>query len=498
VTRTPAAHLPALGALAVLLTSTTVVTLSLPAHAETPTCDGKTATIVGPGPANLTTGTPGDDVIVTVAEAANGTSGRIDSGDGNDTVCVIPGTAPIPHYESNNWFTINTGAGDDKVYIQEPRATSDLSTILGAGSDTYVGNDRYETVSAGDVTPTGWAGYDDAQDTITTAGGTDNIRTGTPGLVNTDIISTGPGRDDITHAGTGTTIDNGTAPGGVTGADDGDRVTFVGNDWKQRQVVFDDRTGTATNDTGEFLRWNNVRIFEVRTDSPLRFIGSDASDFVYLTPTVAPADRATTPVDVSLNGGDDHFIFDDGIAPGRVDGGTGNDTITPGDEDECRTVYATLNRSMTCRINIPSTYTPGIPVTTTAGPAYTVALTDWETHGIFHATRSAFVRGTRDDDTIYARAPRTTIYGRAGNDTLYTHTYAPTYRSHLYGGSGADRLRGGEGRDHLYGGSGTDKMIGGDGRDRLYGGRHIDIAKGKDGRDFCAAEVRRSCEQPRR
>ncbi len=62
-------RLRTLAALTVLIVlPTSGLAIGGPAHADAPTCDGKPATIVGPGPGNVIEGTPGDDVIVTVAE----------------------------------------------------------------------------------------------------------------------------------------------------------------------------------------------------------------------------------------------------------------------------------------------------------------------------------------------------------------------------------------------------------------------------------------------
>ncbi|PVG81014.1 hypothetical protein DDE18_19470 [Nocardioides gansuensis] len=452
-----------------------------PAHADTPTCDGKPATIVGPGPGNVTHGTSGDDVIVTVAEGANNSpTGAIYTYEGDDTVCIVPGIGPIPQWNSPVMFTILTGPGNDKVFNQEPRPTNNLSVVLGLGSDTYVGNDRAsETVYAGENVQNESLGPDDAKDFISTAGGMDWIYSGSPepGSVNEDVLSTGLGSDLITHAGTGTTIDNGVE------AEKGDRLNLVAGGWNQHPVTIDNRTRTATADTGVFLRWNNVRLFEVRGDSPLRFVGSDTLEGLYVRSSLPLNGRINVPVDASMNGGNDYFWFYNGIAPGRVDGGEGTDWLTPEDRDDCTDITSTLNATMTCTVE-------------TAGSTVTdnVALAGWERYATFHAQRNATVTGTTGPDEIFIYASNITARGLSGKDTIAAgqdHT-----RAVLRGDQGADRLYGGDGKDTLLGGRGADRIHGREGRDRILGGKGNDTAKGNAGNDYCIAEVRRSCEKP--
>jgi Ca2+-binding RTX toxin-like protein len=472
-----AAHLSA--AAVVLAAATSAVTA--PAHADTPTCDGKPASIVGPGPGNVTYGTPGDDVVVTVAEVANGSNGGIYTYEGNDTVCIVPGTGAIPDGGQADFFTVETGTGNDKVLNQEPRNTSDLFVVLGAGADTFVGNDRREVVYAGEPKVTGWIGPDDAQDHISTAGGDDRIQSGAPGAVNADVISTGLGYDEIALAGTGTSLDNGIEEGR------GDRLFLVGEQWKQRLVTIDNRQEIATGDSSELLRWNNVTLFEVRSDSPLRYIGSDDRDTLYVTSTLPPTARTEVPVDVSLNGGDDHFWFYNGIAPGRVDGGTGHDTLVPENRDTCTDVMAILNSSYTCTF-----------ITDATRVSYVVNLSEFETYQPFEAARTVAIHGTNGRDQIAARSHRVLVKGFGGGDRIFTDRYEGsdnTARATVRGGPGADRLTGSRGKETLYGGPGADTLIGKEGKDELAGGTGRDAARGGPGTDRCTAEKRQSCEK---
>lgn len=478
---------------AIVLAAATIA-VAAPADAETPTCDGRPATIVGPGPDNVVEGTPGDDVVVTTAEVANGPDGAVNTYGGDDIVCIIPGSAPIPYWEGFSGFTVDTGPGDDKVINHEPRNASDLVVRLGLGADRFVGNDRIESVWAGQprLYPDGpwWNMPDDAQDTIDTAGGQDRIYTGTPGAVNTDIISSGLGRDEITVAGTGATIDNGGVPG------EGDRLNFLGHGWKQSLFTIDNRSRTATGDTGEVLRWTNVDVFHVVAESPLRYIGADTRDMVYLDSSLHPYDRTAVPVDVSLNGGDDYVSFSGGIAPGRVDGGDGIDTFASEYSEACLDVTAVLDESYTCvafRAVIP-----GVPTHPGPAPTYQVALDGLETYLSFYAKRSLTVIGTERPDEIVARAPHTLVKGLGGRDRIladHYNFYDTSARSVVRGGTGADQLTGGRGKETLIGNRGADRLRGKDGNDRLKGGTGKDSARGGAGSDRCTTEIRKGCEE---
>lgn len=147
-----------------------------------------------------------------------------------------------------------------------------------------------------------------------------------------------------------------------------------------------------------------------------------------------------------------------------------------------------------------------------------VGIVDYEGQNfntIAGSERSDFLRGTREDDRIFAREGRDSIfarrgddfvragagadvvYGAAGDDTLLGEDGADVLKGgrgddDLQGGNGADLLRGQRGsdtlagdagRDTLIGGAGGDNLSGGDGADRLLGQRGNDTLAGGAGRD---------------
>ncbi|WP_159068645.1 calcium-binding protein [Neisseria wadsworthii] len=78
------------------------------------------------------------------------------------------------------------------------------------------------------------------------------------------------------------------------------------------------------------------------------------------------------------------------------------------------------------------------------------------------AVKQLVIKGTEQNDTLYAYAEGNTLAGLGGNDALY-------------GGAGDDLLSGGNGNDTLQGGEGNDKLHGGSGNDVLNGGKGEDI-----------------------
>lgn len=127
---------------------TGLTVLSTPgATAAAQMCRGEAATIVGTDRELM--GTDGDDVIVT--EAAE----IIDSGAGNDLVCVTAGS-------DRPMVTVDAGPGDDLV--DTTLTTSQTTTLLHTGRDVLVGGPGTDSV---------WSlGFDDRH---STGGGKDTV-----------------------------------------------------------------------------------------------------------------------------------------------------------------------------------------------------------------------------------------------------------------------------------------------------------------------------------
>jgi hypothetical protein len=128
---------PSLIVVAVLALAASVSASASYAVTDTPlTCQGQTATVVGPTETEgmSTIGTEGDDVIV----APIGTSGSVQGLGGNDRICLVDRlNAPVHDVTG---VSVLAGPGDDEVY-NETTTPVGQPINLGAGADTYVGAD---------------------------------------------------------------------------------------------------------------------------------------------------------------------------------------------------------------------------------------------------------------------------------------------------------------------------------------------------------------------
>jgi Ca2+-binding RTX toxin-like protein len=86
--------------------------------------------------------------------------------------------------------------------------------------------------------------------------------------------------------------------------------------------------------------------------------------------------------------------------------------------------------------------------------------------GIFHES----LKGTSDNDYIFADDGNDLVLAGAGNDTID-------------GGNGVDALYAGADNDLLYGWNGDDLLVGDSGNDTLYGENDNDLLYGKTGND---------------
>jgi Ca2+-binding RTX toxin-like protein len=225
--------------------------LAVPAAAATPTCHGRTATIVGTGSGDFLTGTSGPDVIV-----GRGGDDAIKGLGGDDLVCAGPGAdivlggpgddrlhggtdrpGGLGDFRYLDGDTLDGGPGDDLLavdydgrhphnipdavsYEQAPRGvTVDLvaATATGWGNDTLVPTrDMGVLGSAHDDRVTGSSGSDRVvgnagDDVIVTRGGDDTVYAETyaarPG---DDTVITGAGDDSVVSLSGSDRIDTGT------------------------------------------------------------------------------------------------------------------------------------------------------------------------------------------------------------------------------------------------------------------------------------------------
>lgn len=343
-------------------------------------------------------GTPGDDSIFTGDDADT-----IEGGDGDDTIHggwdddVISGESGEDILIGGKGNdTIDGGANNDTINS----SSTDPNDYYSDYGDTPGGGTSYDDPK---FDPSGIEGWftdpnpDDDRDLVLGRGGDDVIFTGD----DADTLDGGDGNDSL-HGG----IDDDLIYGGQ-GAD-----SIIGGH------------GSDTidgNDGADFI---------------------DASDSSLLYPNEPDA---TDP-------------FEDNDRD-VVDGGTGDDTIYGGDDDD-------------------------------------------SLHG---GTGVDFIYGGIDEDTISGGRHGDSMYGEEGDDLIFGYNHDDS----LNGGEGVsspaldgdlDYLSGGDGDDTLYGGSQDDTLSGGEGADVMFGGEDedwfVDLTAGDDvdggesGRDLDTLDLR--------
>lgn len=455
--------------------------VSAPALATAPvvTCQGKPATVVG------TTGTEGDDVMVVLP--AEGVTAQALGG--NDLICID--AAPLDGIRT---VTVDAGPGNDSV-VNESTDVDDVwyTTVLGTGSDSYVGLDAeipdtpqaspfLETVHAGarDLTQAGLElSQDTDADTIDTRGGDDVVLSGSSAAgspTNNDTVVTGTGDDTVEWAGeqgTGT-VDLGT----------GENALEVHPGWKGSAVVVDAPSRTATADGRTVLRWaGDVVRYDLRLDNRSQsFVGSDADEVLVMA---QPPGRTTAAPSVersvAMGRGDDSLLLYS-MGSGTVDGGPGRDTWSG---SSCATAVVRVGGTFSC--------------TSSDGPSVSRSFGFDRFEDLLLRGGDVTVVGSdRAEKVKVVASIRIRVRGRGGDDVVNANTSGRLARPLpvvLSGGRGADRLVGSPSPDRMLGGSGQDTLFGDSGNDELRGGAGRDKVVGQAGRDRCTAEVRRSCER---
>jgi Ca2+-binding RTX toxin-like protein len=296
-------------------------------------CNGQAPTQTGqPGQSLL--GTAGDDVIVTQGAP------RIDSGAGNDSICVT----------GRGTTVVNAGPGDDFVGARAHKGKTFVS--LGFGDDVFFGGKGPDRVWSQESSN---QSSSDDQDRIETSGGDDYVISGSSTAPNTDIVSLGTGDDALVTYGfaAGATLSGG--PGTNTyqplpGPD-------VSGDWTFYNVV-----GQATLDSETRLAWTSFQRFDLRGLHGVQtiFLGSKASELVVAGGTCravlrgrAGNDRLTVdpegcnsfpagdarlvggPGDDELNGSEGNDVLRGGGGEDQVDGGAGIDQCFAEEQSSC-------------------------------------------------------------------------------------------------------------------------------------------------------------------
>ncbi len=474
----------------VLLTPTAAAT----AAAET--CRGEAATLVGTG--HSLTGTEGRDVIVTAA------AGVVDALGGDDLICVTgPGS-------SSDLLSVDAGAGADTVDTTAVIPGYYVTTVLGAGADTFVGGRAKDTVHAGERARTGDGGFalgaDTDTDIIDTGEGNDSALTGAPGAPNSDGVSLGPGIDHLV-LGASSVTSQAVLDGGV--GEDALRLVAGSGDLALDLVR---GTFTSAQGTARLSSFESTSL-DVGTGA-VSYRGTEGSDSVTIRPTAgAPT------LDVVTGGGDDEVLLEPAaLAPAsRIDTGAGEDALVAATEAG---ELALDLRSQRLRVGAVDAIAVGIEDAFLMAPEIVMVGDDgdnelrwtgcdisvrgglgddslrWQYDYVFESYEFRctgevslnggdgrdVLRGDNSDDLLIGGRGHDRIEGRGGDDRIR-------------GSRGNDTVDGGEGRDDVSGGAGNDVLDGRAADDVLIGGPGRDRVDGSNGRDRCVAERRARCER---
>ncbi len=478
-----------------LLAPTTWTSPAATAAGET--CRGEAATIVGTGP--TVTGTEGRDVIVTAA------AGVVDALGGDDLVCVTgPGG-------SSNLLSVVAGAGDDVVDTTALAAGFYVSTVLGAGADTFAGGPASDTVYAGEKAVTGGGGYtfgaDTEKDTIDTGDGGDTTWTGSAGAPNGDVVRLGLGADRLYLGGADTTSE-----AVLDGGEGEDGLRFTGG---SGDLGLDMTRGTFTSPQGTaaFTAFD-VTTLEVGTGA-VTYRGTEGDDDVTLRPT-----GGVPTLDVATGGGDDDVTLEPATAIGtgsRIDTGAGTDTLVAATQTGRLALDLATQRfgvggvdAVAVGLEDAFLMAPEVVMNGDDGDnelrwngcdaTLRGGLGDdhlgWQFDGIFESytfdcTGEVSMNAGDGRDTLRGSNAADLLIGGRGHDTIEGRGGDDRVR----GSRGNDEVDGGEGRDKVSGGAGNDVLKGRAADDVLFGGPGRDRIDGSRGRDRCVGERKTRCER---
>ena len=295
---------PGKAALAIVAAVTVLASLVVGvAQADTPTCLGRVATIVGKTGQRVIHGTPGDDVIV------GGPAIRIYGHRGDDRICNF--VRPIPD-NTSRWPVMSGGAGNDRML-----GWSNAPVLH------FMYGDRGRDRLIGGAPMHGGSGADE----LTSTGVSEAVSlTGGPG---DDVMVGGPTQDQF-NSGSG-------------------HDTIVGSVEPECPDSFCDfvfvRDARVVDLEGGFIRTRRnrtslVNIHQVWAhvfDHPVRLLGSSEADVLstYCRPSSQTPDCSRQPATIVGRGGPDILIG--GYGADILQGGDGDDLLKGNRRDDLLT-----------------------------------------------------------------------------------------------------------------------------------------------------------------
>ncbi|HLL51492.1 MAG TPA: calcium-binding protein [Thermomicrobiales bacterium] len=401
-------------------------------------CQGVPATVIGTPRTDRLAGTSGDDVIITagarIAEAL----------DGDDLVCVTRLTQYVA-----------AGGGDDSVTTGDRQARTSIS--LDAGTDTFIGGARHDSVDGG----TG-------ADNISTGNGPDHYSEWSPTPDN-DQVRLGPGNDYASVA----------SDDRLSGGSGLNTLNLACCQDVDQPLVVDNRAEVAIFDGKKLFHWVRFRGFHFDAwYSPERvvFEGTDAAEQVTASQEF---EYGPTVDELNLRGGNDEVVLNGLLAP--VAAGEGNDWL--------RVVGFADERSLTLE--------PG-PLSVDLGDGWlrlgedndrTLGVTDVENVEVDGFITAEVSGDDQPNQLIAGQSCLARMQGHGGPDLITARPQA--------GGCSA---RTAEYFDvprsvRADGGAGYDLLRGRETPDRLNGGPGIDTVDGRGSTDACTGELRLHCER---
>ncbi|WP_165807126.1 calcium-binding protein [Nocardioides currus] len=446
------------------------------AHAAAATtCLGKAVTIDGTTTGTVA-GTDGDDVIVALAGSS------ITGLAGNDTICVLPGTATTA-------TVIDAGPGDDAVDTTPLAAGTAVTATLGPGDDSYAGGAAADVVTAGP-----------GVDTVSTGAGNDSVSSGVAGEANADKIDLGSGDDVLDWHGNQTGNGSVEVGDGVNTLNDGDGGT-----------VAIDANGRRVNRNGNnVLAWNGAFTHYVveSSASVIAFAGTAAAETFEVTDPATGAQP--TKVKVDMGAGDDTMTVRANVVDlSTWNGGDGVDTFEVAynygqvlldlrsTQFETGAPDVTVDQRVSNVENVDAVATTvtlkggdGPNVLNMQGCTMTAAGragADTISYGVDLDNAPAITcsdtklvaRGGKDTDTITGTNGDDRLFGNKGEDVIN----ALAGDDVIFGGDDTDRIQGGSGNDKVRGGKGDDMLGGNEGNDRVQGDQGNDRLLGHSGND---------------
>ncbi|WP_168047003.1 VCBS domain-containing protein, partial [Brevundimonas alba] len=405
--------------------------------------------------------------------------------------------------ETQNVSFTFTATDDEGAVSEERTVTITISgasnqVVLADGGDTFVGNNRDETVTGGNGDDQILAGG--GVNVVNAGAGDDSIITGS----GADTISGGQGDDSIISGSGADRIDAGAGNDTVNaGSGDDTVISDAGNDILVGGSGID--TLSFHNSTAGVAVNLSLAGRQTTVDGADQYIGFENIVGTAFNDTLTGDDQNNR-----LEGGDGADTLNGGVGVDTMIGGAGNDTyfvdhvsdvvleLAGGGTDR---VFTTL-ANVTIGANIEGLYgqsAAGHRFTGDAGANTLVGFTGDDV--LIGGDGSDYLIGGAGNDTLYGGSGAlNTMQGGTGNDTYYvdandtylefgsegtdlaivslnTHTLRANVENMTFNGTGAFTGTGNALDNVITGGAGNDILRGAAGNDTLIGGAGTDIAR---------------------